>query len=264
MTILDGIILGILQGFTEFIPVSSSGHLILAQQFLGVQTSAVFDSLINLGTFLALVFYFRKRLWQIFTRLLKGQDIKLVRNLIISALPIVILGIVFKSIIQSSWIQCSWVVAIMLIALGVVMVVLDKMPCASSVKDENDLSITRAFLIGLAQVLALIPGTSRSGSTIIAGKLAGLDYAKAADYSFLLSVPVMFGVVLLSVIGEEERAFIQTNLLLWATSNIAAFICGLIAVKFMLRYLAKGNLKGFGIYRILLALAVITTLIIFG
>lgn len=261
MTILDGILLGVIQGFTEFIPVSSSGHLIIAQYFLGLDSLAVFDSLINLGTFLALVFHFRFRLWGIARDVFIHKKLKLVRNLIISALPVIILGLAFKGVIQNSWIQSPWVVCTMLIVFGVIMIVLDKLPTASAVKKEEDLSIIRATAIGLAQSLALIPGTSRSGSTIIAGKLSGLNYAKAADYSFLLSIPVIFGVVLLGFVGGEEQAFIKDNFAVWLFSNVTSFICGLIAVRFMLNYLRKGNLKRFGIYRIVLSVVVIVTLL---
>jgi undecaprenyl-diphosphatase len=264
MTIFDGLILGTLQGLTEFIPVSSSGHLVIAQHFLGVQTSPVFDSLVNLGTFLALVIYFRKRLWEIAVRLFTKRDIRLVRNLIISALPVGLAGILFKSFFEGSAVQSAWVVAAMLLILGVVMLVLHKIPTASPVKTEDDLSVKRAGLIGLAQMLALVPGTSRSGATIIAGRLAGLSYERAAEYSFLLSIPVMFGVVVMGLAGHDGRQFIQDNFAVWAVSNIAAFIFGLVAVGFMLRFLAKGNLKSFGIYRIALAAVVVVTLVFVG
>jgi undecaprenyl-diphosphatase len=263
MTIFDGLILGILQGLTEFIPVSSSGHLVIAQYFLGVEHSATFDSLVNFGTFLALVFYFRKRIWDITVRICKDRDIRLARNLIISAVPVGVVGLVFKDFFESSIVQSPWVVVTTLIVFGVVMIVLDKLPRASDVEPEG-LSIPRASGIGLAQMLALVPGVSRSGSTIIAARLAGLTYAKAAEYSFLLSIPVMAGVVLLGFVGSDGRDFIANNFAVWAVSNLAAFMCGVFAVGFMLKFLAKNNLVGFGYYRIGLALVVIATLLIAG
>lgn len=263
MTIFDGLILGILQGLTEFIPVSSSGHLVIAQHFLGVEHSATFDSLVNFGTFLALVFYFRKRIWDIAVRIYKDRDIRLARNLIISAIPVGVVGLLFKDFFESSFVQSPWVVVTTLIVFGVIMIVLDKLPRARDTSPE-DLSVKRAGGIGLAQMCALIPGVSRSGSTIIAARLAGLTYAKAAEYSFLLSIPVMAGVVLLGFIGSDGREFIANNFAVWAVSNIAAFICGILAVGFMLKFLAKNNLVGFGYYRIGLALVVIATLLIAG
>jgi len=260
MTILDGLILGILQGVTEFIPVSSSGHLVIGQYFLHVQHSAVFDSLVNLGTFLALVFYFRVRLWELAVRLFKDRDIRLARNLFISAVPVGVVGIVFKDFFESAFIQSPWVVVTSLIVFGVVMIVLDKLPHASPTEPEN-FTVKRAGSIGLAQMLALVPGVSRSGSTIIAGRLAGLTYAKAAEYSFMLSIPVMAGVVLMGFVGSEGRDFIANNFAVWAVSNIAAFVCGVLSVGFMLKFLARNTLVGFGIYRIALALVVIAMLL---
>ena len=261
MTVFDGIILGILQGFTEFIPVSSSGHLVIAQYFLGIPHSATFDSLINLGTFLALVVYFRGRLWDLAIRLFKDHDIRLARNLAISAVPVLVIGFFFKDFFESALIQNPWVVVFTLVAIGVVMIVLEKLPRAATTTPE-DLTVKRAGGVGLAQMLALVPGVSRSGATIVAGRLAGLSYAKAAEYSFLLSIPVMFAVVVLGFLGSEGREFITTHFWVWALSNLAAFVAGLVAVGFMLRFLAKGNLVGFGVYRIGLAAVVALLLIL--
>lgn len=263
MTLLDGLILGILQGVTEFIPVSSSGHLVIGQYFLNIQHSATFDSLVNLGTFLALVFYFRKRIWELAVRIIKERDIRLARNLFISAIPVGVAGIVFKDFFEGAAVQSPWVVVTTLFVIGAIMIVLDKLPRAKDTEPEQ-LSVPRAGWIGLAQMLALVPGVSRSGSTIIAGRLAGLTYAKAAEYSFLLSIPVMAGVVLLGFVGSDGREFIANNFGVWAISNIAAFVSGLLAVGFMLKFLANHNLVGFGIYRIVLAFVVVVTLVFIG
>ena len=263
MTIIDGLILGLLQGLTEFIPVSSSGHLVIGQHFLNLQHSATFDALVNLGTFLALIFYFRKRIWELTVRLFKERDFRLGRNLIISAIPVGLAGILFKDFFESALVQSPWVVVTTLFVIGVLMIVLDKLPRAKETEPEQ-LSAPRASGIGLAQMLALVPGVSRSGSTIIAGRLAGLTYAKAAEYSFLLSIPVMAGVVLLGFIDSDGREFIAQNFGVWAVSNIAAFLSGVLAVGFMLKFLSRNNLVGFGIYRICLALVVIATLLLVG
>lgn len=264
MTILDSIILGAVQGLTEFIPVSSSGHLVIAHHFLGLESSPAFDSLINLGTFLALVVYFRARLWGIVVRLVKYHDWQLIRNIAISAAPVCAIGLLCKDFFESSLVQSTWVVAGMLVVLGVVMIVIERLPRASNIDSPEQLSTKRAVIIGLAQVLALVPGTSRSGSTLIAGRLAGLSYKQAAEYSFLLSIPVMFAVVLLGFVGSDGREYIAANATVWVVSNLTAFVLGLVAVRFMLRFLAKGGLKGFGIYRIILAAVVVTTLLITG
>lgn len=264
MSLLHGILLGALQGFTEFIPVSSSGHLVVAQHFLGLPVSPVFDSLINFGTFLALIIYFRKRLWEIMHQLFVKGDTKLVRNLFISALPVLVAGYFLKNLIEQSFIQSAWVVVATLIIVGIIMVILEHLPRAGRLAQYNDLSPKRALSIGLAQMCALIPGVSRSGSSIIAARLAGLSYAKAAEYSFLLSIPVMFAVVAMGFISSEGREFITQHFWLWFVSNLTAFVCGLFAVGFMLRFLSKGNLAIFGWYRIILALVVICVLVVTG
>lgn len=264
MSIVEGIILGAVQGLTEFIPVSSSGHLVVGQHFLGLPTLPVFDMLINFGTFLALVVYFRKRLWGIAVRLVTHHDIRLGRNLLISALPVLIAGALLKHVIENPLIQNAWVVVVTLVAVGIIMVVLERLPRASTLTAHEDLTPKRALAIGLAQMCALIPGVSRSGSTIIAGRLTGLGYAQAAEYSFLLSIPVMFAVVMMGFLGHDGQQFIQQNFVLWLTSNIAAFICGMLAVGFMIRFLGKGNLVGFGWYRIILAGIVAVMLLAIG
>lgn len=264
MSIWQGVVLGVLQGLTEFIPVSSSGHLVVAQHFLGLPVSPTFDSLINLGTFLALLIYFRKQVWDICKRVAVHHDTLLVRNLAISAIPVLLAGFLFKHFFEHPAVQSPWVVVGTLFAVGIVMLLLERLPRAGDIKEYDGLSPKRALAIGLAQMCALIPGVSRSGSSIIAGRLAGLTYAKAAEYSFLLSIPVMFAVVLFGFVAPEGRDFIANNFWLWLTSNLASFVCGLLAVSFMLRFLAKGNLVGFGWYRVALAVVVVGVLVFVG
>ena len=261
MTIIDSIILGAVQGLTEFIPVSSSGHLVIAQNWLGLQTSHTFEIMVNLGTFLALLIYFRTRIIDILVRMFRDKDIKLARNIIISAIPIAIVGFLFADFFANPLIQHPLTVAIMLVVIGVVMIVIERLPKASEIKKSEDLTPKRAGFIGVAQLLALIPGTSRSGATMVAGRLAGLSFKEAAEYSFLLSIPVMAGVVLKGFVSDEGQAFMRDNFGAWLGSNIAALVCGLFAVGFMLRFLGKGNFKIFGYYRIALAAVVVVSLI---
>jgi undecaprenyl-diphosphatase len=258
MTILQAVLLGTLQGLTEFIPVSSSGHLVLAQHFMGLEHSASFDALINLGTFLALIVYFRKRIWGALVRVFKNGDMRLGRNLLISAIPVGIVGFLLTDFFESTFIQNPNVVVLMLISVGVLMLFLEKLPKLSLQQDAESLPAKRAWIIGFAQVVSLIPGTSRSASTMIAGRLMGLSYQKAAEYSFLLSIPVMAAVILKTTFFDADGvAFITNNFGAWLASNIAAFLFGLLAVSFMLKYLAKGNFKAFGYYRIALAAIIV-------
>jgi len=253
MSIIEGIVLGAIQGLTEFIPVSSSGHLVLAEHFMGIQPSLVFDGLVNLGTFLALLIYFRVRLWNICIRIFKNKDYRLARNILISALPIGLIGYFYGDFFEQAFIQNAVTVTIMLAVFGVVMIMLERLPKLSLVKTEDELSPKRALAIGVAQVLSLVPGTSRSASTMVAGRIAGFTYSLAAEYSFLLSIPVLAGVILKVMVSREGRDFIVNNFGAWLASNVAAFIFGLAAVSFMLRYLSHGNFKVFGYYRLGLA-----------
>jgi undecaprenyl-diphosphatase len=260
MTVLQALILGLIQGLTEFIPVSSSGHLVIAEHALGLHGSPTFDAMVNLGTFLALVIYFRHRIIEILQRIFVGHDLRLARNLVISAIPVGIAGFFFAHFFESAFIQQPLVVAFMLVSIGAIMIFIDRLPRLSDVPTEDQLTPKRALAIGVAQMLALIPGTSRSGASIVAGRLLGFDYKTAAEYSFLLSIPVMAAVVLRGLVSSDGRDFIVHNFAVWAVSNVAAFVAGMIAVGFMMRYLAKGNLKSFGYYRIALAAAVLVVL----
>lgn len=262
MTIFEAILLGLVQGLTEFIPVSSSGHLVLTEHFLHINPPATFDALVNLGTFLALLIYFRKRLWDIAVRLFRDRDYKLVRNLLISALPVLVVGYVFADFLQGPFLEQTWIVVVTLLVGGVFMVLLEKIPRLNNVSDESKLTAGRAGLVGLAQVLALIPGVSRSASTMIAGRLVGFNYAQAAEYSFLLSVPVMAAVLLKSFTDSQTIDFISQNTGAFIASTLAALAGGLFAVSFMLRFLAKGNFKIFGYYRIGLAAVIALLLLI--
>ena len=262
MSLFEALILGLVQGVTEFIPVSSSGHLVITQYAMGFHSTATFDAMVNLGTFLALVVYFRYRIWEILHRLFVRRDWRLTRNLVISAIPVGIAGFFFSDFFESQLIQQPLVVAFMLVSVGLVMIFIDKLPRLSPLPTEDALTPKRSLAIGLAQMISLIPGTSRSGSSIIAGWLVGLDFKKAAEYSFLLSIPVMAAVVLRGFLTDEGQSYIANNFGVWAVSNIAAFVSGMIAVGFMLRYLGKGNLKVFGYYRIVLAIVVLSVLLI--
>lgn len=261
MTIIESIILGAVQGLTEFIPVSSSGHLVIAQNWLGLQVSHTFEIMVNLGTFLALVIYFRKRIIELLVRIFRDRDIRLARNIVISAIPVGVIGFFFADFFAAPFIQHPLTVAVMLVGLGLAMIFIDKLPRASDIKEPDALTPKRAGFIGVAQVLALIPGTSRSGATMVAGRLAGLSFKQAAEYSFLLSIPVMAGVVLKGFLDEEGQAFVRDHFGAWVASNIAALIFGLVAVGFMLRFLGNGNLKVFGYYRIGLAVVVVASLL---
>jgi undecaprenyl-diphosphatase len=249
----ETIILGIIQGVTEFIPVSSSGHLVITQFFFSGASNHLFVEFLDVGTTIALFVYFRKRIWSICKDVFIKKNYNLFRNIMITALPAGIIGYLLSDIMNSSWFFASLVVVTVSIGLvGILMVVLEKIPKASSTNPDN-LSPYRALAIGIAQIFALIPGVSRSGSTIIAGRLSGLSAADAAQYSFLAALPIMSGVMLKLFLGSSERAYLMDHLSVIVLSNVFAFIAGMIAVGFMMRYLSKHSLALFGWYRIALS-----------
>jgi len=254
MDILETIILGLIQGLTEFIPISSSGHLVIAQQLFSGASDHLFLEFINIGTLLALLIFFRKRILAICKDVFVNKNFVLARNIIITAVPAGLVGYFLSDFIASNaFFGSLTVVTVTLAVVGIIMVVLEKLPRASAVSGGEKLSPWRALAIGTAQMLALIPGVSRSGSTIITGRLMGLSPAAAAEYSFLASLPIMLGVTLKVFVKAGDRAYFIEHMPMLLLSNFIAFIAGLIAVGFLMRYLAHHSLAVFGWYRIGLA-----------
>jgi undecaprenyl-diphosphatase len=254
MTIVESVVLGLIQGLTEFIPISSSGHLVIAQNFLSGASDHMYLEWIDLGTFLALVVYFRQRILSIFKDIFVRHNYKLARNVLLTAVPAGVVGLLFANFIESSPFFGSIVtVTIALALVGVVMIFVDKLPKESLVKDGDHLGPGRALFIGVLQVFALIPGVSRSGSTIIAGRLMGLNSEKAAEYSFLASLPIIGAVLLKLVFSSSGRQYYMDHALTLTLSNVVAFVSGLLSVSFLINYLSKHGLAVFGWYRVALA-----------
>ena len=258
---IESVIYGLIQGLTEFIPISSSGHLVIADELMAGGMDHLFLEFINIGTMLALLVFFRKRIWTIIVDVFVHKNFTLARNILITAIPAGLVGFILADFIATTpFFMSATVVVFTLAIVGVVMVVLEKLPKLSPVADGDKLSWQRALIIGLAQVLALIPGTSRSGSTIITGRLMGLNADRAAEYSFLASLPIMAGVTLKVLMGNSDYMMDNVGLLL--ISNTAAFLSGLLAVGFLMRYLAKHSLAVFGWYRIGLAVILAVILLV--
>jgi undecaprenyl-diphosphatase len=261
MLFLQAIILGLIQGLTEFIPVSSSGHLIIAQIFLSGASDHLFLEFINMGTLLALLVFFRHRIWNILKDIFVHRNYRLARNIIITSIPAGIIGLASAKFIESSAFFGSLVtVAVALAVVGTIMVLVEKLPRAAPVKDGEHLSGWRALIIGLAQTVALIPGVSRSGATILSARFAGLKPAEAAEYSFLASIPVMLGVTAKTFLSDH--AYLSAHLSTLLLSNLVAFISGMIAIGFLMKYLQKHSLAIFGWYRIGLAVVLAVILLI--
>lgn len=249
---LNAIILGLIQGLTEFIPISSSGHLVIAQTFLSGAGDHLFLEFINIGTMLALLVFFRKKIITIIKDIFVKRKFRLAINLLITAIPAGIAGFLLAGFIEDTpFFASASVVVFTLAIIGIVMIIAEKLPHATKVADAEKLSPWRALIIGAAQMLALIPGVSRSGATILAGRFAGLKNDDAAEYSFLASLPIMLGVTL--KVFMSDHAYLSEHLGTLIVSNSVAFISGLLAVGFLMKYLAKHSLAAFGWYRVGLA-----------
>lgn len=263
MSGIEAIILGIIQGLTEFIPISSSGHLVLAQNFLRGASQHMFLEFINIGTLLALLWFFRAKIAAIVRDMVHNKNYRLARNIILTSIPAGIIGFTMAGLIADSALLASiGFVLVPMTLVGILMVVLERLPRASEVEEGAELSPLRAFLIGCAQAAALIPGVSRSGATIIAGRLSGMKPAPAAEYSFLASIPIMLGVTLRLMIAPEAEIYFIDNMWPLIFGNMAAFISGVLAVGFLMRYLSKHSLEVFGWYRIILAAVVLVVILV--
>ena len=266
MNILESTVLGLVQGITEFIPVSSSGHLEITQRILGAGGRAedfhFFLELINFGTLFALLFYYRQTIWEILQRVFVKKDYKLALNILITSIPAGIIGLVLSKVIEKlPFFSSLTTIGFAMGFVGLIMIFVNKLPHLSKLKDENELTPGRALAIGLAQTFALIPGVSRSGSTIITGRVMGLDSKSAAKYSFLASLPIMIAVCGKSLLSSSSRAYIASNLGMLLLSNLVAFISGLIALQIVMKYFKKENsIPSFGVYRVILSLGIFAAL----
>ncbi len=267
MNIFEAILLGFIQGITEFIPVSSSGHLELAQHIFNIQSGDnfhLFLEFINLGTLLALLIYFRKRIWRIIKDVFENRNYKLAINIVITSIPAGLAGLLLSDFIENNSFFSSLItVSTAMGIVGLIMIFIDYLPHMSELKNENQLTPIRALFIGLSQIFALIPGTSRSGTTIITGRIVGLDSESSAEYSFLASIPIMCGVCLKMFLSDTGRTYFAQNLGILTLSNTIAFIVGLFALHYLLRYLKKPHsLQTFGRYRVIVSCLVLGTILI--
>ncbi len=262
MTILQAIILGLIQGLTEFIPVSSSGHLLLGHYFMGVnETGLAFDVALHIGTFAALILYFYKDIWQLILGIFGKNDMKRIAWLLLFAtVPAVIGGFLLQDLAESSF-RSPILVSINLIWVAFAMLAAEKYARNKKHKtDFKDTSTKQGLAIGFAQVLALVPGVSRSGSTITTGIFLGLDRVSATRFSFLLAIPITFGAIVKVVMSSETLSQLNSETGVFAVGILTAFISGVFAIKFMLKYLSKHSLAAFAYYRIGMGIIVLLLL----
>lgn len=268
--ILKVIVLGIVEGITEWLPISSTGHLILVDEFLKLKTTddfkEMFDVVIQLGAILAVIVIYFKKLWPIdkenTNKKLAWNKDKLILwgKILIACIPAAIIGVLFDDVIDKVFYN-PYVVSITLIIYGIAFIVIEILHKGKEFKITTlgKISIKTALIIGVFQVLALIPGTSRSGATIVGAMLIGTDRTTAAEFTFYLAIPVMLGASLLKmakfilgggILGITEIVYLLVGM-------IVAFVVSIVVIKFLMSYIKKHDFKAFGIYRIILGIAVL-------
>ena len=265
MSVIEAIVLGIVQGLTEFLPISSTGHLRIVPAFLGWEDpGAAFTAVVQLGTMAAVLLYFREDLIRIGRAWLdsvrergrrRDLDARLGWYIVLGTIPIGIFGVLFKDQIETGA-RDLYLIGIALIVFGLIMAVADHL--ATCRRQIEDVEARDGFWVGMAQALALVPGVSRSGATISAGLFLGLDRAAAARFSFLLSVPavVLSGLFeLASIIHGDESQSAGAGSLVIATS--LAFVVGYASIALLLRFLVRHTLFVFVAYRIVLGAIVL-------
>lgn len=266
MTLLDAVILGVVQGLTEFLPVSSSGHLILAESFLklDVQDLLSFDVAAHFGTLLAIFLYFRKDFLHIFkgcvawflhligkkehTDAQVKESQKLLQYLVFGTIPAVLVGLFFGDYLEEHFRQ-PFTVSLLMIAVGVFFFIAEYI--ATKAK-KAELNQTNTFVVGVAQSLALFPGVSRSGATISAGLVQGIKREEAARFSFLLGAVATSAAILLSVYKVWKGTLALPSFEILTTGIVTSFVSGYIAISFLLKFLKKNTLHVFGVYRVAL------------
>ncbi|RQO30518.1 UDP-diphosphatase [Taibaiella sp. KBW10] len=256
MNYIQAIILAIIEGLTEFLPVSSTGHMIIGSAVMGLQPSAfvkLFLIVIQLGTILSVLVLYYKRFF---------RSLSFYYKLIIAAIPASLLGVLLNDQIDAL-LESPMTVAVMLVVGGVVLLFVDKWFNKPAIEDSDNISYKQAFIIGLYQCLALIPGTSRSASTIVGGMTQKLTRKAAAEFSFFLALPMMFGASLIKVLKffKDGNTFTSEEIKLLVVGNLVGFVVAIVAIKTFINILTKYGFKAFGWYRIVLGVLIIGLLL---
>lgn len=268
--ILKVIVLGIVEGVTEWLPISSTGHLIIVNEFLKLKASdafvEMFNVVIQLGAILAVIVLYFKRLWPIDKKKdskgLEWNKDKLIlwAKILVACVPAGIIGILFDDKIDEIFYN-PYVVSVTLIIYGVAFILIEIRNRNKEFKitDVKAMTFKTALIIGLFQVLALIPGTSRSGATIVGAMLIGTSRTAAAEFTFFLAIPVMAGASLVKILKfvSDGTGFTQNELYMLLIGMLVAYLVSMLVIKFLMSYIRKHDFKPFGVYRIILGIAVL-------
>ena len=276
LNIIYSIIYGVIEGITEWLPISSTGHIILAENFLKFTNITdldafmeMFEVVIQLGAILAVVVLYFKQIWPLKTKKEKNNkkiiwDKKILilwAKILVACIPAAIVGVLFNDVLNK-YLYNSWVVAAMLILVGIAFIIIENKKKGNNprVTSIEELTYKDAMIIGMFQLIAAIfPGTSRSGATIIGALLIGISRTVAAEYTFFLAIPVMFGASLLKILGFGLN-FSGTEITVLLVGMIVAFLVSIFVIKFLMNYIKKHDFKIFGWYRILLGILVLILL----
>jgi len=250
MTFLDAIILGVIQGLTEFLPVSSSGHLVIGEALLGLNTPGVsLEIWLHFGTLMAVLIYFRRRLVDLFRVAIGGGDKSskntnrtLLGAIVIGTLPAIVAGLLFKSLIESVFDSPRFAAA-MLIVTGLILIL-----TLRAKNTGRKINLPNGLVIGLAQMAAILPGISRSGSTIACAMFLGVEPAVAAEFSFLLAAPIIALAFGYDLVFSGAALFSSDMILLYLAGTAAAFAIGMLAIHYLLRIIRTGRFYLFGFY----------------
>lgn len=267
LEMLKVILLGIVEGITEWLPISSTGHLILVDEFVKLNASAdfkeMFNVVIQLGAILAVVVMYFHKLNPFSpkkTKVEKQETMQLWYKVVISCIPAAVLGLLFDDWMEAH-LHNAVVISIMLIVYGILFIIIErwnkkKTPAVSTLAD---LSYQTAFFIGCFQVLSLVPGTSRSGATIIGALLLGVSRYVAAEFTFFLAIPVMFGAsgIKLLKFFADGQGMTGTEMAMLGCGCLVAFVVSVLAIKFLMGYVKKHDFQAFGWYRIVLGILVL-------
>jgi undecaprenyl-diphosphatase len=249
--LVNALILGVVEGITEFLPISSTGHLILAAEFLGATEErwSVFNIVIQTGAMLAVVWEYRARFFRV--------DVALYRNLVVAFIPAALLGLAFSKYIKS-YLFHAVPVALAFIVGGIVILLVERRSFTPRVEDARAMTWLDALKVGVAQCFALIPGTSRSGATIIGGMLFGLSRKAATEFSFFLAVPTLVAAGGYDLL--KNRALLSaSDAPIFGVGMLVSFISAFIVIRWLIRYVATHDFKPFAWYRIVFGLVVLAT-----
>lgn len=269
--IIKTIILGIVEGITEWLPISSTGHMILVDEFMKLKVRPefmdIFLVVIQLGAILAVVILFWSKLWpfnlkrQAGEKIINTDKILLWIKILIASVPAAIIGLAFDDQIDEMLTgdARAFVVAGALIVYGILFIIIENLKKKERLTDLNKMPYLTALYIGLIQCLSLVPGTSRSGSTILGASLLGTSRTVAAEFSFFLGIPAMFGASAIKLLKFFADGFMFTSeeIIILLVGCVVSFIVSILAIKFLVGYIKKHDFKAFGVYRIILGVLVI-------